>query len=205
MRDADTIGRRVGMSWRISGRTWLIWVLLAAAGCAGHRGAQSTFHDPNMDFGLIQSVVVLPFDNLTSSAKAGETTRDVFMTTLQAKVDLYVVPPGEIERAISRTQPVNPRVPTEEEVVKLAANLEADVVITGTVLEYGELRSGSASANVCSLSVRMLEGQTGRVVWSTSTTRGGVSAGDRLVGSGGQPMNVVVSRAAEDLVDRLFQ
>jgi hypothetical protein len=193
------------MTRKITGGICLVSILLWGMACSQRRGAESTYFDPNMDFGLIQSVVVLPFDNLTSSAKAGETTRDVFMTTLQAKVDLYVVPPGEIERAISRTQPVNPRVPTEEEVVKLAANLEADVVITGTVLEYGELRSGSASANVCSLSVRMLEGQTGRVVWSTSTTRGGVSAGDRLVGSGGQPMNVVVSRAAEDLVDRLFQ
>jgi hypothetical protein len=78
-------------------------------------------------------------------------------------------------------------------------------VITGTVLEYGQVRSASASSNVCSLSLKMLEGQTGRVVWSASTTRGGVNAGDRLVGSGGQPMNVVVTKAVEDLVDRLFK
>jgi len=193
------------MKWKIAVGVPLVSMLLLAVACSQRRGSQSTFFDPNMDFGLIQSVVVLPFDNLTSSSKAGETARDVFMTTLQAKVDLYVIPPGEIQRAISRTQPENPEVPTEEEVVKLAANLEADVVITGTVLEYGQLRSGSASSNVCSLSIKMLEGQTGRVVWSASATRGGVSAGDRLVGSGGQPMNVVVSRAVEDLVDRLFQ
>jgi len=193
------------MKWKIAGGVLLLSMPLLAAACSQHRGSQTTFFDPNMDFGLIQSVVVLPFDNLTNSAKAGETARDIFMTTLQAKVDLYVVPPGEIHRAISRTQPENPKVPTEEEVVKLAANLEADVVITGTVLEYGQIRSGSASSNVCSLSVKMFEGQTGRVVWSASATRGGVSAGDRLVGSGGQPMNVVVSKAVDDLVDRLVQ
>lgn len=193
------------MSWKTSGRTLLFSILLLGLGCAGHRGGQTTFHDPNMDFGLIQSVAVLPFENLTGAQHAGETSRDVFMTMLQAKVDLYVIPPGEILRAISRIQPENPRIPTEEEVVKLAENLEADVVITGTVLEYGQVRSGSASSNVCSLSIKMLEGQTGRVVWSASTTRGGVSAGDRLVGSGGQPMNVVVTKAAEDMVNRLFQ
>jgi hypothetical protein len=193
------------MKRKIAGGVALVSGLLLAVACSQHRGAETTFFDANMDFGLIQSVVVLPFDNLTSSANAGETARDVFMTMLQAKVALYVIPPGEIQRAISRTQPENPSVPTEEEVVKLAQNLEADVVITGTVLEYGQLRSGSASSNVCSLSVRMMEGQTGRVVWSASATRGGVSAGDRLVGSGGQPMNVVVSRAVEDLVDRLFR
>jgi TolB-like protein len=185
--------------------TLLVSMLLWTAGCAGHRGAQATFHDPNMDFGLIRSVAVLPFDNLTTSAQAGGTSRDVFMTLLQAKVDLYVIPPGEIQRSISRTQPEDPVRPTAEEVIKLAANLGADVVITGTVLEFGQVRSGSATSNVCSLSVKMLEGQTGRVVWSASTTRGGISAGDRLVGSGGQPMNVVVSKAADDLVGRLFQ
>jgi hypothetical protein len=197
--------RRIGMKWKIAGGVPLMSMLLFAAACSQHRGSQTTYFDPNMDFGLIQSVVVMPFENLSSSSKAGETSRDVFMTTLQAKVDLYVIPPGEVQRAISRTQPVNPMVPTEEEIVKLAANLEADVVITGTVLEYGQVRSGSASANVCSLSIRMFEGQTGRVVWSASSTRGGVTAGDRLVGSGGQPMNVVVSRAADSLVDELFQ
>jgi hypothetical protein len=158
-----------------------------------------------MDFGLIQSVAVLPFENLSGAQNAGDTSRDVFMTLLQAKVDLYVVPPGEILRAISRIQPANPRIPTVEEAVRLAENLSADVIITGTVLEYGQVRSGSAASNVCSLSLKMLEGQTGRIVWSASTTRGGISAGDRLVGSGGQPMNVVVTRAAEDLVDRLFK
>ena len=193
------------MKWKITGGVTLLSILMLAAACSQHRGSQATFFDANMDFGLIQSVVVLPFDDVSNSAKAGETVRDVFMTTLQAKVDLYVIPPGEVQRAIARTVPQNPMVPTEEEVVKLAANLEADVVITGTVLEYGQLRSGSASSNVCSLSVKMFEGQTGRVVWSASATRGGVSAGDRLVGSGGQPMNVVVSKAVDDLVDRLVQ
>lgn len=193
------------MSRKIAGRICLISILLLAASCAGHRGARMTFHDPNMDFGLIQSVAVMPFENLSNAQNAAEASRDVFMTLLQAKVDLYVIPPGEILRAISRIQPENPRLPTEEEVVKLAENLEADVIITGTVLEYGQVRSGSAASNVCSLSIRMLEGQTGRVVWSASATRGGVSAGDRLVGSGGQPMNVVVTRAAGDLVGRLFQ
>lgn len=193
------------MNWNIARRAVAISVAILIAGCAGHRGSRSTFHDPNMDFGLIQSVVVLPFENLSNSQNAAETTRDVFMTLLQAKVDLYVIPPGEILRAISRTQPAKPWMPTAEEAVTLAENLEADVIITGTVLEYGQVRSGSASSNVCSLSVRMLEGQTGRVVWSASATRGGVNAGDRLVGSGGQPMNVVVMKAAEDLIGRLFQ
>jgi hypothetical protein len=115
-----------------------------------------------------------------------------------------VVPPGEVGRGISRAALQDTESPTPEEVVALAKSVEADAVITGAVLEYGQARSGSASANVVSVSLRMMEAETGRVVWSASSTRGGVSAADRLFGGGGEPMNVVTEAAVKDLLDKLF-
>lgn len=192
---------------------WSLWrrpipavvaVLVALAGCAGHRGARSTYHDPNMDFSLIRSVAVVPFTNLTTTQKAEDRVRDVFMTMLQATGAVYVLPPGEVARGISRVGLQDARAPTSEEIVRLAKNLEADVVITGSVLEYGEVRSASATANVISLSVQMMEGQTGKVVWSASATEGGIGAGKRLFGGGGEPMNIVTTKAVKALIDRLF-
>lgn len=178
--------------------------ILFAGGCAARRSTSTTYHDPDMDFSLLQSVVVMPFANLTTTSKADAKVRDVFMTMLQATGALYVVPPGETARAISRMSVAEATAPTPEEAVALAKNVGADAVITGTVLEYGEVRSGSASANVVSVSVRMQEGETGRVVWSASATRGGVGASERLLGGGGQPMNGVTAEAVEDLLDQLF-
>jgi hypothetical protein len=179
-------------------------VLVLLAGCSTP-GARSTFHDPNMDFSLVRSVAVLPFGNLTTTAKAEERVRDVFMTMLQATGAAYVLPPGEVARGVSRTSLPNPVTPTAEEVVRLAKNLDVDVVITGSVLEYGEVRSASATANVVSVSVQMMEGQTGKVVWSASSTQGGIGAGRRIFGGGGEPMNVVMAKAVGDLLDRLFK
>jgi len=192
---------------RMTGRTLpaCLAILIAAIGCATPGGGRTTFHDPNMDFSLVRSVAVLPFANLTTTAKAEDRVRDVFMTMLQATGALYVLPPGEVARGISRTSLPNPVAPTAEEVVRLAKNLDVDVVITGSVLEYGEVRSASATANVVSVSAQMLEGQTGRVVWSTSATRGGIGAGKRIFGGGGEPMNGVTAKAVEDLLDRLFE
>jgi hypothetical protein len=177
---------------------------LALAGCAS-AGARSTFHDPKMDFSLVRSVAVLPFVNLTTTSKAEERVRDVFMTMLQATGAAYVLPPGEVARGISRTSLQTPAAPTADDVVRLAKNLDVDVVITGSVLEYGEVRSASATANVVSLSVQMMEAQTGRVVWSAASTQGGIGAGRRIFGGGGEPMNVVTSKAVADLLDRLFK
>ncbi|HXV76187.1 MAG TPA: hypothetical protein VD788_07690 [Candidatus Polarisedimenticolaceae bacterium] len=178
-------------------------VLLLGAACA-HKTQKVTFHDPNMDFGLLRSVAVMPFGNETADRSAADRVRDVFMTTLQATGAFYVLPPGEVARGISRVSPEDETAPTPDNVVALANTLEVDAVITGVVLEYGEVRSGTASANVITVSLRMLEAQSGRVVWSASTTKGGVSASDRLFGGGGQPMNLVTQRAIDELLDSLF-
>lgn len=173
-------------------------------GCASVRGVQVTYHDPNMDFGTLRSVAVMPFSNLTQNQNASDRVRDVFMTMLQATGAVYVLPPGEVGRGISRTNPAVPVALTPEEVVAFSKIVKADAVITGAVREYGEVRSGTATANVISVSVKLMEAQTGKVVWSASSTEGGISTADRLFGGGGQPINAVTEKAVKDLLDKLF-
>jgi hypothetical protein len=191
-------------SWTIGGAGLLV-LLAGAWACSSRRAAEVTYHDPNMDFSLVQKVGVLPFTNLTQTTAAGERVRDVFSTMLQAGGSIYVLPPGEVARGIDRAALVKPSTPTPEECVNLGKILQTDAVITGVVREYGEVRSGSATANVVSISVEMMETQTGRVVWSAAATRGGVSAADRLFGGGGEPMDEITSEAVHDLLDRLFK
>jgi hypothetical protein len=178
--------------------------VLVHAGCASRKATEVTYHDPNMDFSLIQTVAVMPFDNLSTNPRAGEAVRDVFMTMLQATGSIYVLPPGEVGRGMDRMAlGVNSKL-TAEDFVQFANIVGADVVITGTVLEYGELRSGGSSGGVVSLGVRMLEAETGRVVWSASSSAGGVSAGARVFGGGGKPMDRKIRKAVSKLLDRLF-
>src|SRR5512134_566829 len=177
---------------------------LSAPACAGRRSAEVTYRDPRMDFSLVQKVAVLPFENLTTVNTAGERVRDVFMTMMQATGSSYVLPPGEVARGVDRVSPGRPTTPTAEEAVNLGKVVGVDAVITGVVREYGEVRSGATSAGVVSLSLQMMETQTGKVVWSASSTRGGVDASDRLFGGGGQPMDQVTADAVRDLLDSLF-
>jgi TolB-like protein len=181
----------------------LLLVLLAfLPACAA--APPATFHDENMDFGSIQTVAVMPFANLTGQTKVEDRVRDVFMNMLLATGSLYVLPPGEIARGISRVQPADSTTPSAEEAQKLGVALAADVVITGVVREYGEVRSGTAASNVISLGLQMMEVQTGRVIWTGSTTKGGITMKDRLLGGGGQPMNEITEEAVLDLVHQLF-
>jgi len=178
--------------------------LALVAGCGPRKTALVTYHDANMDFGVVQTVAVMPFVNLTNEKRAAGRVRDMFMTVLQATGTVYVLPPGEVGRGISRLRIESPEEPTPDEVIAMATNVGADAIITGTVLEYGTVRSGTSTANIISVSVEMMEAQTGKIVWSAASTKGGVSASDRLFGGGGQPMNGVTEAAIKELMNSLF-
>ena len=172
------------------------------AGCSHEK----TFTNPNMDFGSIHNVVVLPFWNLTKDQQAADRVRDVYTTALLATNAVYVIPTGETARAVQRLNIQTPVTPTTEDVVKLCALLKADAVITGVLKEYGEVRSAAASGNVISLSLQMQEASAGKVVWSGASTKGGVGWAARLLGTaGGRPVNDVIEDAVDDLLAQMLR
>jgi len=179
---------------------YLTFLLLIA--CAGSR---STYIDPNMDFGAVKSVAVMPFVSLAKDPIVAERVRDVFINRLLATGAVYVVPVGEVARGAMRAEVQNPSTLSPEEAVKLGGIIKVQAIIAGVVREYGEVRSGTTSANIISLSLQMIETQTGKVVWTDSSTRGGISIWDRLFGGGGQPMNKVTEKAVNDLIYRLLK
>jgi hypothetical protein len=163
------------------------------------------YFEPNMDFGSLQVVAVLPFRNLTTVSHASERVRDAFTGMLLATGAVYVLPPGEVARGIGLIGRFPPEGPTIEQIVKLSGVLEVDAIITGVVTEYGPIRSGATSANVISVSLQMIENTSGQVVWAAASTKGGITMWDRLLGGGGEPMTVVTTKAINDLLDKLFQ
>jgi len=192
-------------SFKNAKRGWTPIVALYLALLTACAGGGDRYRNPDMDFGSLQTVAVMPLANLSRDTQAADRVRDVFITSLLATGGMYVIPPGEVMRGIGGAGVVNPTAPTPEEVVKLCKQLKIDGVITGTIREYGEVRSGSTAANVISMSMQMFEGQTGKVVWSASTTQGGIGMMDRLIGGGGESMNIVTEKAVNDLIGKLFK
>src|SRR5512143_2331325 len=181
----------------------LLLMFAGLAACA-HK-ASDVFRDQNMDFGAIQNIAVMPLSNQTREQTAADRVRDVFINKLLSTGAAYVLPVGEVKRGITRAGISDPTAPSPEEIVKFAGIVKADAVITGTIKEYGEVRSGTSTATTIALSVQMLESQTGRIVWAASSVKGGITLGDRLFGGGGEPMNVVTEKAVDDIIDKLFK
>lgn len=183
-------------------RKFLFLFLICLVSCSAQ---SNVYHDQNMDFGTIQTLAVMPFANFTRDSVAADRVRDVFMTRLLSTGAVYVLPVGEVARGVSRAEIPAPVAPSTDEVVKLGGLLKVQAVITGAVKEYGEVRAATAASNIVSVSLQMVETQTGRVVWSASSTKGGISTTDRLFGGGGQPMEKVTEQAIDDLIQKLFK
>jgi len=179
-------------------------LLLALTACASS-APPTSYRDPNMDFAALRAVAVMPFENLTRDRLAADRVRDAFINSLLSTGAIYVVSTGEVSRAISRSSILSPSTPSTEEIAKVGTMVSAGAVITGVIREYGEVRSGSTSANVISLSMQMFDVQSKKIVWSASSTQGGISMKDRLFGSGGHPMNDVTELAINDILNQLFQ
>ncbi len=189
--------------WNFLLRTSVFLGLALLMACATSNGG--TYIDQNMDFGAIKTVGVMSFANLTRDTIVSERVRDVFINSLLSTGAVYVLPTGEIARGVARAEIQNPTAPAGEDVIKLGGIIKVQAIITGVVREYGEVRSGTTSANMISLSLQMIETQTGKVVWTASSTKGGISIWDRLFGGGGQPMNVITEKAVNDLINKLFK
>jgi hypothetical protein len=191
------------MTRSLARSTVLLLAALAFASCSSAPARR--YSDPNMDFGAVRTVAVMPFANLSRDNLAGDRVRDVFASTMLASGAFYVLPAGEVARGIGQTGVGNPTAPTTEEIVKLGKIIKVDGVFTGVVKEYGEVRSGGSSGNIVSVSVQLLETATGKIVWSASTTKGGISFTGRLFGGGGAALNDVTEEAVDDLLKKLFK
>ncbi|MDA8171139.1 MAG: DUF799 family lipoprotein [Nitrospiraceae bacterium] len=182
-------------------RIILLAVVVMFAGCGGRA---AVYHDKNMDFGSIHTVAIMPFMNLTTDAGAAERVRDVLSDSLLATGAVYVLPSGEVARGLARAGVNSPSEPAPAEVKTFCSFVKADAVITGVIREYGEVRSGNTSSTIISVSLQMMEAQSGRIVWSASATEGGITIWDRLFGGGAEPMNAITQKAVDELIKKLF-
>ena len=180
------------------------FVLLPFLACSS-AGTYDVYHSENMDFGSIQTVAVLPFANLTRDMYAADRVRDVFTTMLLATRGMYVISPGEVARAIGSAGITIPSNPSGDDVKKLASALKADAVFTGVVREYGDVRSMSTSANIISISLQLREAQAGKVVWSASSTQGGIGMKERMLGGAGEPLNIITEKAVNEILNKLYK
>jgi len=176
---------------------------LALSACASGM-ATTRFTNPRFDFGFVERVAVVPFENLSNDSAAGARVTRLVITELLASGAVDVVEPGEVQAALDR---MGARIttPSTEQVVSLGETLGVQAVVIGSVTQSETLRSGAVELPVVSLDVHMLETETGAAVWAATHTEKASGVGARLLGTGGEPLSETTRRCVRRVLITLIE
>ena len=156
--------------------------LALACGCGGP--GTTKFVHPEFDFGFVERVAVVPFENLSSNQGAGARATRYFISSLLAAEAFGVVEPGETAAALEKHSLVRTAQLTEEQIVALGHELGVQGLFLGTLSESASLRSGSTTVSVVTVVIRLVETETGATVWSATKSDDSATFWSSLFGTG---------------------
>lgn len=187
-------------------RTLAIGLVAAAlAVCAlGACGmGATTFVHPDYNFAYVERVAVVPFENLSEDRGAGARMSRYFVSELLDAEVFDVVEPGEVTAGMVGVGSLRVAELTPEMIVSLGRSFGAQALFLGSVTESATVRSGSTTENVVTLDVRMVETETGVVIWATTLTETGRGFWSGLFGTNGSTMGEVSRSVADRAINQL--
>lgn len=182
---------------------WIAWlVMLCLTGCMS--GPTTSYVNENVSFGYIQKIAVLPFENHTQAKYVEERIRDIVTTDVLSRGLFDVVEKGDLERFLREEMVVREHYSLDQATAKrLLPRLQAQAYLAGSVDDFSEMRNGPYSYPVVALTLRLVDSESGKIIWQASGHQSGYSTMDRLFGLASDDANQVTFKLVETLLDTL--
>jgi hypothetical protein len=144
---------------------------ICTTGCA--RKSMTGYLRPDVTISRVKSIAVIPFDNISEHPDAGKKVVNLLLTELVGTEMFRLADMGEVENSLRRL-----RIRTTAEIdlsklQNLGEKLSVQAVIVGSVDEYELRQDRSGTVPVVAVSARMLDVQTGDILWTISHTHDG--------------------------------
>ena len=179
--------------------------LLLASGCSSSRLGGTVYVHPNADLAVFERVAVLPLENLSTDRFAAERVREVLNVELAAMGVCEVVDTTRVNRVLRDREVIDVTSLAPDTLIQIAEDLEVQAVLMGSVLELGQTRTSTFAAPEVSLSLRLVDAQTGIVAWSVTDARKGLPLETRLFGVGEKTQTEVIRELVRTLMSDLYQ
>jgi len=164
--------------------------------------------NPTANFSYIKKVAVLPFSNFSDDKFADEKVRNALTMELMSRHVFDVLEHGEVSKVFNflREEGVDDGriVQLDKETMKLlGGKLGVQAIIMGSVDEYSGKRGGFSN-NVVSISVKMLDTDSGVVLWQASTSEVGSGAWRQMLGMEQLDMSILTNNAVKKILGTLM-
>ena len=177
----------------------LLSLLLSLPGCysAGPSPIEAYVRE-NTNVLLIRTIAVLPFEGSGRTARIRELT----ITQLLANNVFDVVDKGLVDKFMQQ-EAIQAGAPLDIFTLRrIGESLDVKAVMMGSVEEVTNSR-GSASYEEITMTLRIVECETGQVLWQASGMRSGYSTADRLFGMAPKDRFQVTLGLLYDLMDTI--
>ena len=180
----------------------LIFLILFSCS-GGFYSHPNTYIHPNTNFRYIKKVAVMPFANLTNDKFAGDKVRNLFVTQLLSTGTIDVVELGELLKileleGIRSTDTISTSIAQQ-----IGRNLDVQAIILGSVDQFDTVRSGQSSFPEVALTLRMIEVETGTIIWTANHNKSGKRILASLFGIGTKSINNITTKIIKEIVDTL--
>ena len=201
--------------------TLLLIVFLAIIVVAGCGGPRSYIH-PNPGLEALKKIAVVPFTNLAKDANSGDKVRVYFIIELLKTGSFDVMDIGETDRLLkinnlsyeasplpvvgmsrggaAAEEEADTSVPLSKQIGEA---LKVQAILSGFVHTCSSERVGDQSVPEVSVTARLIDAETGIIIWAGNHTRRG-SAGIPIVGWGKRTsISLVARKVVEDMAKNL--
>ncbi len=184
---------------------FLIFLIFLLFSCFNSNIKKKTFIRENIDISYIKKVGVLTFENHTKEENAQEIVRDIVITEILANKIFDVVGKSITDAVITEEtgSELTDVVYDKETLKRIARKLKVQGLIIGSVDEYGIKRDGGYSYPIVTLTLILIDGKTGIILWQSSATASGYSWKDRLLGIRGKNLNELTFEVVEKILKSL--
>ncbi len=177
-------------------------VMFVLSSC-GASYVQKSFLRPGVDTTYIKRVAVLKFQNNTQQKFAAERLRNIVMTELLTEGIFDVVDRSLVDMVLLEEVVGEQGVYNKATLRRIAKKLGVQGLITGSVDAYEIVRDGSYSYPVVALTLTLIDGSTGEIVWQASGTASGYSTLGRVFGLRSKDLTQLSFDLVQDLLRTL--
>ncbi len=177
----------------------LLGLLLSLPGCySGGAPPIESYVRENTNVMLIRTIAVLPFEGSGRTARIRELT----ITQLLANNMFDVIDKGLVDKFMQQ-EAIQGGAPLDIFTLRrIGESLDVKAVMLGSVEEVTNSR-GSASYDEITMTLRIIECETGQILWQASGMRSGYSTADRLFGMAPKDRFQVTLDLLYDLMDTI--
>ena len=159
----------------------LLLFIIGASGCAV-RGGLESFSRENIDIGFVRGIAVLPLENNSKDEYAPERVRNITTTQVLGRGIFDIVDKGVVD-SLLHEEAIDPGKPLDKQALRrIGQRLNVQAVMLGSIDLADEGRKGAVVYPELSVTLRLLEVESGLVIWQASGHESGDSAWRRLFG-----------------------